>query len=90
LIEWVGLLGLVAFVAASLVVGGRILWLAAHTKQLPEVCVGLSLVLGGGVGLALSVVPDVMPDLTPNTLYVIQEWASGLSHVGYMFLYIFV
>lgn len=90
MIEIVGLVGLVAFVATSLVVGLRILLLATRTKKLPETCVGLSLVLAGGVGLALAVVPDIQPDLSPDSLFVIYELSSGLSHVGYVFLYVFV
>jgi hypothetical protein len=42
MIEVIGLLGLVVFVVASLVVGGWVLLLASRTRQLPETAVSLS------------------------------------------------
>jgi hypothetical protein len=42
-----------AFVLGSLIVGGRLLWLARRTRQVPEALIGLSLFLLGGVGYPL-------------------------------------
>jgi hypothetical protein len=42
MIEVIGLLGLVVFVVASLVVGGRILWLTSRSRQPLETAVSLS------------------------------------------------
>ena len=42
-----------AFVLGSLVVGGRLLWLARRSRELPEALIGLSLFLLGGVGYPL-------------------------------------
>jgi hypothetical protein len=54
-IEIAGLFGLLAFVVASLIVGARILLLAARTRLFPETTVGLSLFLAGGVGTVVCI-----------------------------------
>jgi len=46
-------LGGLAFVLASLVLGIRLLALATRTRRLPEVCIGLALLLMGGLGYPL-------------------------------------
>jgi hypothetical protein len=43
------LLGQAAFVAASLVLGTKLVRLWQRTRELPELCVGLSFLLGGGL-----------------------------------------
>jgi hypothetical protein len=43
------LLGQAAFVAASLVLGTKLVRLWRRTRELPELCVGLSFLLGGGL-----------------------------------------
>lgn len=90
MIQFVGLLGLVAFVAASLVVGGRILLLAARTRQLPETSVGLSLFLSGGIGTALVILPLLRPGLDPDSLYLIHQTDSATNHFGWVCLFVFV
>ena len=90
MIQFVGLLGLVAFVAASLVVGGRILLLAARTRQLPETSVGLSLFLSGGIGTALVILPLLRPGLDPDSLYLIHQTGSATNHFGWVCLFVFV
>jgi hypothetical protein len=45
--------GGLAFVLASLVLGVRLLALAARTRRLPEVCIGLALLLMGGLAYPL-------------------------------------
>lgn len=47
------MLGFGAFVVASAVVGLRLLALAGRTRELPELCIGLALFLGGGIAYAL-------------------------------------
>jgi hypothetical protein len=47
--------GGLVFIVASLVVGSRILMLASRTRQLPELAIGLSLFLAGGIGYPLIV-----------------------------------
>jgi hypothetical protein len=51
--DLLGLIGFGSFLAASLAVGIRLLWLARRTRRLPELAVGLDLVLAGAVGYAL-------------------------------------
>lgn len=46
-------LGGLSFVLASLVLGARLLALAARTRQLPELCMGLALFLMGGLAYPL-------------------------------------
>lgn len=51
--EWIAAAGGGAFVLVSLVVGVRLLALAARTRELPELAMGLGLLLLGGVGYPL-------------------------------------
>jgi hypothetical protein len=51
-----GLLGLAAFSVTSFVVGFRLLALGSRTRQVPELTIGASFVLGGGIACVLSVV----------------------------------
>jgi hypothetical protein len=90
LVEFVGLLGLLAFVVASLVVGGRVFLLAMRTRQLPETSVSLSLILAGGIGMALRVVPLLLPDMDEYAAYLFVLAGSVSQHLGYAFLYLFV
>lgn len=53
--EFVAAVGGVAFILASLVVGLRILLLARRTRRLPELVIGLSLFLAGGLGYPMIV-----------------------------------
>ncbi len=46
-------IGVLAFAVASFLVGARLLLLARRTRELPELAVGLALVLAGGAGYAL-------------------------------------
>lgn len=48
--EWLAAAGGGAFVLVSLVLGVRLLWMAWHTRGLPELAMGLGLFLLGGVG----------------------------------------
>lgn len=90
MVELVGLLGLISFVVASLVVGIRILLLAVRTRLLPETTVGLSLVLAGGFGTALTIAPLFAPTLSENVHYVLIELGSASSHLGFGLLFFFV
>ncbi|MGH0030411.1 MAG: hypothetical protein ACQGVC_11520 [Myxococcota bacterium] len=90
MIELAGLIGLSAFVVASLVVGGRILLLASRTRQLPETTVGLSLVLAGGVGAALAIVPALFTGIPAATGHGLHQLSSAVSHLGYIALFVFV
>ena len=88
--EIVGLLGLAAFVIASLLVGGRIALLAIRARQLPETAMALSLILSGGVGTALLVTPALLGNLEVGTVYRLSQLATISNHAGFVFLYLFV
>ena len=90
MIEIVGLLGLVAFVVASLAVGGRVFLLALRTRQLPEMAIALTLILAGGIGTALVVVPLLIPDLKIGTAYFFYQAGSASNHAGFALLFLFV
>ncbi len=89
-IEVFGLFGLVAFVVASLVVGFRVLLLASKTRQLPETTVSLSLILAGGIGTALMVLPLLVDGLSAGATYVVLQVALIANHLGFALLYLFV
>ncbi|HEB90518.1 MAG TPA: hypothetical protein ENI85_13185 [Deltaproteobacteria bacterium] len=86
----VGLLGLLAFVVASAIVGLRILFLALRTKQLPEMAISLSLLLAGGVGTGLTVLAVLITGLDPRLVQWLNEIAIVVNHIGYGLLFAFV
>ena len=90
MLKLVGLLGLMAFVAASLVVGVRILLLARKTRGLPETFMGLSLVLAGAFGTGLSVLPLLWTSLSDAASDALMASANITNHVGYLLLFVFV
>jgi hypothetical protein len=53
LAELLGLIGFGSFLAVSLAVGVRLLWLARRTRRLPELAIGLDLLLAGVLGYGL-------------------------------------
>ena len=90
MLDLLGLLGLVAFVLASLVVGTRILLLARRTRGAPETLIGSSLVIAGGLGTGGAVLPSLWTTLDVETAYVVYQLSSVASHVGYGLLFFFV
>jgi hypothetical protein len=53
LAEAVTRVSLLLFVLLNAITGIRLLWLAAHTRQLPELALGIGHLLGGSLGWAL-------------------------------------
>ena len=51
---WLGI-GIAVMIVADAVVGGRLVWLSARTRRLPELALGLSVFLLGGVGYPLAI-----------------------------------
>ena len=90
MLDLMAILGLFAFVVASLVVGMRILKLAWQTRGLPEMLIGASLALAGGIGTGLTVVSDLWVSLDADVAYVVYQLASICNHVGYALLFFFV
>jgi hypothetical protein len=85
-----GLLGLAAFVLVSLVLGVRLVGLAARTRQFPELAIGVSFLLSGFVGTGLGLVGTHAQALSPETRMVLRLAGAFASHVGYALLAGFV
>jgi hypothetical protein len=64
--EWLGAIGGGCFILASLVIGARVLMLARRTRELPEIAMGLGLVLMGGLSYPINVAARVSVDLSPD------------------------
>ncbi|MEB2345113.1 MAG: hypothetical protein OZ948_10240 [Deltaproteobacteria bacterium] len=77
----VSLLGLGSFALVSLWVGGRLLALAARTRQAPETALGTALFFGAGLGYALAVGArqlEVLP----------HEWVGAIRLAGIAFIHV--
>jgi hypothetical protein len=70
-----------AFVLGSLVVGGRLLWLARRTRELPEALIGLSLLLLGGLAYPLHSVWEAL-DALPGLQLALCVLHALLNLVG--------
>jgi hypothetical protein len=77
---WMAVLGGGAFVLTSLVVSARLLYLASRTRALPELLVGLNLLLMGGLGYPLATYAKVVADPSlQTTLYVVHAVMSVIG-----------
>jgi hypothetical protein len=89
LADLLGLIGFGSFLVVSLAVGVRLLWLAQRTRQLPELAIGLDLVLAGALGYALLLAAESLR-LLPAPW---SGWASfagvGAISLGSVFLALF-
>jgi hypothetical protein len=74
--------GGLTFVLASLVLGARLLALAARTKQLPELCMGLALFLMGGLAYPLIMTARMAVRLSGTTRLGVMVLAILLMGVG--------
>jgi hypothetical protein len=80
--ELVAALGGLSFILASLVVGLRILLLARRTRQLPELVIGLSLFLAGGIAYPLIVLARMAvawPESVRVGLFSLSMLLSGIG-----------
>ena len=75
-------LGGLAFVLASILIGIRLLLLAARTRQLPELCIGLALLLMGGLGYPLIMTARMAIRLGDPTRVGVMALAVVLLGVG--------
>jgi hypothetical protein len=75
-------LGGLAFAAASLVVGVRLLALAARVRRLPELCIGLALLLMGGLAYPLIMVARLAVRLPGSVRLAVMALALVLMGVG--------
>jgi len=90
----VGLLGFAAFTLVSFAVGFRLLWLGHRTGGVPELAIGGSFVLGGGVAGVLGVVVPAFAGLesaatAPSLLISSLALQLGVSLLGYFTWYVF-
>ncbi len=75
-------LGGLAFVLASLVLGIRLLALGARTRRLPEVCIGLALLLMGGLGYPLIMAARMAVRFSDPARIGVMAFAILLMAVG--------
>lgn len=82
------------FVLASLIVGGRIMWMARRTRGLPELVLGAALFLMGGIGYPLmmaAVNGHALADSTRSALVAGQIAANlvGMGGICWFTMHIF-
>lgn len=75
------LLGFGSFALVSLWVGGRLLALAARTRQAPEAALGTALFFGAGLGYVLAVGARQLDVLPP-------EWVGAVRLAGVAFIHL--
>jgi len=82
-------LGGLSFVAASFVVGLRLLRLGARTRELPELAIGTALVLMGGIGYPLTAIARLAPSLSEDVRIVLFVFSLLLTWIGTVLLALF-
>lgn len=70
--QLISLVGVLAFVVTSLVIGARLIWHARRAPHLPALAMGLALFLTGGLGYILLFVSLAMPDTAGTWLPLFQ------------------
>lgn len=71
-----------AYGVVALVIGSRLVLLSTRTRALPELLVGLGVLLLAGLGYPLSAVAREVPDLSPGTRTALGATAALLAVVG--------
>jgi hypothetical protein len=85
------LLATLASLVASLVLGVRLLRLAAGTREIPELCIGLSFISAGVIGYVLMLMGNpANPKLTPDQIQLFFTWGYGFISAGVACLYVFI
>lgn len=79
---WLGAIGGSCFVLAGLVLGTRLLLSWRKTRKLPELTLGLGLLLMGGLSYPLLVVARVVPDLGDSTRIALTVASQILMGIG--------
>jgi hypothetical protein len=82
-------LGGLAFVLASLLLGVRLLLLARRTRELPEMCIGLAMLLMGGLGYPLIMTARMAVRLAGPTRVGVMAFAVVLMGVGILAVGVF-
>lgn len=85
------ILATLASLTASLVLGIRLLRLAARTRETPELCIGLSFVFAGVIGYVLMLMGNpANPKLTPEQIQLLFSWGYGFISAGVACVYVFI
>lgn len=89
-----GLLGFAAFTLVSFAVGFRLLWLGRQTGGIPEMAIGGSFVLGGGIAGVLGVVVPGVAGLQsavtlPSLIVSSAALQLGVALLGYFTWHVF-
>jgi hypothetical protein len=71
-----------AYCVVAFVIGGRLIWLSARTRQLPELLIGVAVLFLAGVGYPLSAVAREVPGLAPSTRGALGSAAGVLAVAG--------
>jgi hypothetical protein len=87
--RWVAALGGLAFVLPSIVIGIRLLALAARTRKSPELCIGLALLLMGGLGYPMIMTARMALRLPDPTRIGLMALATVLMGVGTLAIGVF-
>ncbi|HYB12722.1 MAG TPA: hypothetical protein VEG67_04585 [Myxococcota bacterium] len=87
--QLLGAIGGLSFVAASFVVGLRLLWLAHRTRELPEFTIGLALVLMGALGYPLTAIARMTPGLSDELRIMLFVVSLVLTWGGTVLLALF-
>jgi hypothetical protein len=64
--------------------------LATRPRQLPGLAISLSILLAGGIGTGLLVLPLLVPDPSIQAAYQSYQAGSFSNHIGFALLYLFV
>src|SRR5262245_59226944 len=81
--------GGLAFVLASSLLGIRLLLLARRTRELPELCIGLAMLLMGGLGYPLIMIARMRVRLPDPTRVGVMAFAVVLMAVGMLAVGVF-
>jgi len=88
-VQALGLVGVVAMMAVGVAVGLRLLHLAGRTRQLPELCVGLGLLLVCGLGHPFAVAGRVAGLVGTGLGDALFGLGVGLACAGIALIYTF-
>ena len=80
--QWLGAVGGGSFILASLIIGVRVLLLARRTRGLPEIAMGLGLLLMGGLSYPINVAARMSVDLSPDIRVGMMLLSQLLMWVG--------
>jgi hypothetical protein len=80
--EWLGAIGGGGFILACLIVGVRLLLLARRTRELPELAMGLGLLLMGGLSYPINVVARVSVELPEGNRVALMVFSQLLMWIG--------